>query len=127
MPFRVINIQEGYIVVDEEKKVKASDKDAVKQLADYFFEKNIEEVTCSSSVDHADEYGVPEGIDVGSMIGEALAIAVRRKHSVSIRWGSEDNDKHTERFEFNSDEELKAFLKGVDAAAGWGGVEYELE
>ncbi len=124
MPFRVIHIHEGFIVIDEEKKVKASDKDAVKQLADYFFEKNIEEVTCSSSVDHA-EYGVPEGIDVGSMIGEALAIAVRRKHSVSIRWGNEGVD--TERFEFNSDEELKAFLKGVDAAAGWGGVEYELE
>ena len=52
-------------------------------------------------------------------------MAKRKPYWVKIRWGSHpEEDSPACTYEFNTHEELSAFLTGVDEAGGW--LDYEI-
>ena len=51
----------------------------------------------------------------------------RKKMSkkITIHWGTDKDPQDKKSYEFETDEQLKYFMMGVDEANGW--LEYEIE
>ena len=65
-----------------------------------------------------------EKMNVMNEIGKTLKLP-KNKPQVTIIWGSDRDPRNKETYRFETEEQLKYFMMGVDEANGW--LEYEVQ